>query len=148
MKAVVHDRYGPPEVLRVDEVERPEPEDDEILVRVNATTVTRTDVHIRAAKPFFWRFMLGFRRPKRRMLGLEFAGVVEAVGSTVRQFVVGDRVFGARNGAHAEYLCVREAGLVARIPEGMNFTEAAAVTDGGSADISRARRRVIDVAGD
>ena len=82
MKAVVHDRYGPPEVLRVDEVDRPEPADDEVLVRVHATTVTRTDIHMRAAKPFFWRFMLGLRRPRRRILGLEFAGVVEAVGAS------------------------------------------------------------------
>ena len=130
MKAVVHDRYGPPEVLRIDEVDRPEPADDEVLVRVHATTVTRTDVHMRAAKPFFWRFMLGLRRPRRRVLGVEFAGVVEAVGSNVTQFEVGDRVFGARNGAHAEFVCVREAGLIAHIPDGMSFTEATAVTDG------------------
>jgi NADPH:quinone reductase-like Zn-dependent oxidoreductase len=130
VKAVVHDRYGPPEVLRVAEVDRPDPADDEVLVRVHATTVTRTDIHMRAAKPFFWRFMLGLRRPKRRILGLEFAGVVEAVGSNVTQFAVGDRVFGARSGSHAEYVCVREAGLIAQIPESMSFTEATAVTDG------------------
>ena len=98
MRAVVHDRYGPPEVLRVDEVERPVPKDDEVLVRVHATTVTRTDCHMRAASPVFWRFMLGLTRPKRRILGLEFAGVVEETGSAVTQFVVGDRVFGLRNG--------------------------------------------------
>ena len=130
MKAVVHDRYGPPEVLRIDEVDRPEPADDEVLVRVHATTVTRTDVHMRAAKPFFWRFMLGLRRPKRRILGVEFAGVVEAVGASVTELAVGDRVFGARSGSHAEYVCVRDAGLIAQIPEGMSFAEATAVTDG------------------
>ena len=97
MRAVVHDRYGPPEVLRVDEVERPVPKDDEVLVRVHATTVTRTDCHMRAAAPFFSRFMLGLRRPKRRILGIEFAGVVEAVGSAVTQFAVGDRVFGLQD---------------------------------------------------
>jgi NADPH:quinone reductase-like Zn-dependent oxidoreductase len=130
VRAVVHDRYGPPEVLRVDEIERPIPADDELLVRVHATTVTQTDCHMRRARPLFWRFMLGFRRPKRRILGLEFAGVVEDIGSTVTQFEVGDRVFGLRNGSHAEYVRVRESRLVARIPDEMPFEEAAAVCDG------------------
>ena len=132
MKAVVHDRYGPPEVLRLEEVERPVPKDDEVLVRIHATTVTRTDCHMREASPFIWRFMLGLVRPKRRILGLEFAGVVEAVGAAVTDFDVGDRVFGLRNSAHAEYVCVREAGLLARMPAGMTFEEAAAVCDGMS----------------
>jgi NADPH:quinone reductase-like Zn-dependent oxidoreductase len=70
MRAVVHDRYGPPEVLHLGNVERPEPKDDEVLVRIHATTVTRTDCHMRAARPFLWRFMLGLRRPKRRILGV------------------------------------------------------------------------------
>ena len=130
MKAVVHDRYGPPEVLRLEEVERPVPKDDEVLVRIRATTVTRTDLHMRAAKPFIWRFMLGLRRPKARILGLEFAGEVEAVGSAVTQFRVGDRVFGLRNGAHADYVCVGEARLLAHMPDRMTFEEAAAVCDG------------------
>jgi NADPH:quinone reductase-like Zn-dependent oxidoreductase len=132
MRAVVHDRYGPPEVLRVDEVERPVPGDGEVLVKIHATTVTRTDCHMRAASPFIWRFMLGLLRPKRRILGIEFAGVVEAVGAAVTELDVGDRVFGLRNGSHAEYVCVREAGLLARIPAGLTFEEAAAVCDGMS----------------
>jgi NADPH:quinone reductase-like Zn-dependent oxidoreductase len=140
MRAVVHDRYGPPEVLRVAEVEKPVPKDDEVLVRVHATTVTRTDVHMRAAKPFIWRFMLGIRRPKRRILGIELAGEVESVGAAVTQFQVGDRVFGARNGSHAEYVCVREAGVLAHIPEGMTFQEAAAVTDGFHQGLSPLRK--------
>ena len=132
MRAVVHDRYGPPEVLRLEEVERPTPGDDEVLVKVHATTVNRTDTHMRAAKPFFWRFMLGLLRPKRRILGLEFAGEVEAVGRNVTEFEVGDRVFGMRSGSHAEYICVREAGMLAHMPAGMTFEEAAAVCDGGT----------------
>jgi NADPH:quinone reductase-like Zn-dependent oxidoreductase len=132
MKAVVHDRYGPPEVLRLEEVERPVPDKDEVLVRVHATTVTQTDCHMRRAQPFIWRFMLGLRKPKRRTLGLEFAGVVEAVGSAVTQFEVGDRVFGLRNGSHAEYVCVGETRLIAPMPAGMSFEEAAAVCDGVS----------------
>jgi NADPH:quinone reductase-like Zn-dependent oxidoreductase len=130
VKAVVYDRYGPPEVLRIGEVDKPVPKDDELLVRVHASTVTRTDIHMRAAKPFIWRFWLGLRRPKQPILGVEFAGVVEAVGSGVTKFAVGDRVFGARNCSHAEYVCVRESRLVAHMPEDMSFEEAAAVLDG------------------
>lgn len=130
MKAIVHERYGPPEVLHLEEVERPLPADDEVLVRVHATTVTRTDCHMRAAKPFLWRFMLGLRRPKRRILGAEFAGEVDAIGANVTEFAIGDRVFGMRSGAHAEYVSVRESGILERIPAGMTFEQAAAVTDG------------------
>jgi NADPH:quinone reductase-like Zn-dependent oxidoreductase len=130
VKAVVHDRYGPPEVQRIDEVARPEPADDELLVRVHATTVTQTDCHMRAAKPVFWRFMLGLRRPRRRTLGLEFAGIVEEIGSAVTQFAVGDRVFGLRSGAHAEYVCVGESRLVARMPDGLAFEDVAGTSDG------------------
>ena len=130
MRAVVHDRYGPPEMLRVEEVEKPQPAHDEVLVRVRATTVTQTDCHMRRARPFFWRFMLGLGRPKRRTLGLEFAGEVEEVGSAVTEFQVGERVFGLRSGAHAEYVRVRGTGLLAHMPAGMTFEEAAAVCDG------------------
>jgi len=98
---------------------------------VHATTVTRTDIHMRQARPILWRFMLGFRRPRRRILGLEFAGVVEQAGAAVTQLGVGDRVFGLRNGSHAEYICVREQGLIARIPDGLAF-EQACVCDGMS----------------
>ena len=140
MRAVVHDRYGPPEVLRLEEVERPVPNENEVLVRVHATTVTRTDCHMREASPFIWRFMLGLLRPRRRILGLEFAGVVEAVGAAVTEFDVGDRVFGLRNGAHAEYVCVREAGLLAHMPAGMTFEQAAAVCDGMSQALAHLRK--------
>jgi NADPH:quinone reductase-like Zn-dependent oxidoreductase len=130
VKAVVCDRYGPPEVLRLEEVERPVPNDDEVLVKVHATTVTRTDCGFRAADPFFSRVFTGLRRPKRRIPGTELAGVVEAVGSAVSEFKVGDEVFGVRSGAHAEYVCVREQGALAHKPAGLSFEEAAAVSDG------------------
>jgi NADPH:quinone reductase-like Zn-dependent oxidoreductase len=139
MRAVVHDRYGAPDVLRLEEVERPTPGDDEVLVKIHATTVTRTDCHMRTARPFFWRFMLGLRRPRKRILGLEFAGVIEEVGSAVTQFAVGDRVFGLRNGSHAEYVCVREKGLLAPMPAGMSFAEAAGVCDGMSQGLAGLR---------
>ena len=140
MRAVVHDTYGAPDVLRLADVERPAPKVDEVLVRVHATTVTRTDCHMRKASPFIWRFMLGLLRPKRRILGLEFAGVVEAVGAAVSDFAMGDRVFGLRNGAHAEYVCVREAGLLAHMPVGMTFEEATAVCDGMSQALRHLRK--------
>ena len=142
MRAVVYDRYGPPEVLRLEEVEPPVPADDEVLVRVRATTVNRTDSHMRRASPFIWRFMLGLRRPKRRILGLEFAGEVDAVGAAVTEFRVGDRVFGMRSGSHAEYVCVREAGVIAHIPSGTTFEEAAAVCDGATQALAPSSEQV------
>ena len=143
MRAVVHDRYGPPEVLRLEDVERPVPKEDEVLVRIHATTVNRTDCHIRAADPFLWRlFGAGFLRPKRRILGTELAGEVEAVGSAVTELAVGDHVFGAygKFGAHAEFICVPQSGRIAPKPAGTSFEEAAAVCDGGLAALMSLRR--------
>jgi NADPH:quinone reductase-like Zn-dependent oxidoreductase len=151
MRAVVHKSYGPPEVQRLEEVERPVPSDDEVLVRVHATTVNRTDCGLRAAKPFIVRFMTGLRRPKQNILGMEFAGVVEEVGAAVTEFEVGEEVFGVRSGAHAELICVREAGAIAHKPAGISFDEAAAVGDGGctalgclrQAELERGQRIVV-----
>jgi NADPH:quinone reductase-like Zn-dependent oxidoreductase len=131
VKAVVYDRYGPPEVLRLEEVERPVPADDEVLVKVHATSVTRTDTGLRSAEYFISRFFTGIRRPKRTILGMELAGEVEAVGSSVTEFAVGDHVFGVKgSGAHAEFVTVRESAPIAHKPAGMTFEEAAAVCDG------------------
>jgi NADPH:quinone reductase-like Zn-dependent oxidoreductase len=130
MRAVVHDSYGPPEVLRLAEVYRPVPKDDEVLVRVHASTVNRTDTGFRNSEYFFTRVFTGLLRPKRKIPGLEFAGVVEAVGVAVTEFQVGDGVFGIKGGANAEYVCVREGGVLAHKPAGMTFEEAAAVCDG------------------
>jgi NADPH:quinone reductase-like Zn-dependent oxidoreductase len=133
MKAVVYDRYGPPDVLRLEEVERPVPEVDQVLVKIHATTVNRTDCGLRSAKPFITRFVTGLLRPKRKILGMELAGVVEAVGSAVTEFEVGDHVFGVKgSGAHAEFVCMRESGPLAHMPAGSTFEEAAAVCDGAS----------------
>jgi NADPH:quinone reductase-like Zn-dependent oxidoreductase len=143
MRAVVHDRYGPPDVLRLADVERPAPEADQILVRVHATTVNRTDCHRRAAKPFLWRFISGLLRPKRRILGGEVAGEVEAVGSAVTRFAVGDRVFGLSGralGAHAEFLCRPETGLIAHMPAGLSYQEAAAIPDGALSALTCLRK--------
>jgi NADPH:quinone reductase-like Zn-dependent oxidoreductase len=135
MRAVVHDRYGPPDVLRLEEVERPVPKDDEVLVRVHATTVTRTDCGFRQPRPFFVRFFSGLLRPSHRILGTELAGEIEAAGAAVREFAVGDQVFGVnadRFGAHAEFVCLREHAPLAHKPAGISFEEAAAVCDGAT----------------
>jgi NADPH:quinone reductase-like Zn-dependent oxidoreductase len=133
MRAVVYDRYGPPEVLRLEEVERPEPFDRQVLVRVHATTVNRTDCGLRSADLPITRFVTGLRRPKNRILGMEFAGEVEKVGTAVTEFKVGDEVFGVKgSGAHAAFLCIREAGPIAHKPANMSFEEAAAVPDGAA----------------
>ena len=83
MRAVVYDTYGPPEVLRIEDVERPVPKDDEVLIKIHATTINRTDCGWRSAEPFIFRFFTGLRRPKRRILGSELAGTVAAVGAAV-----------------------------------------------------------------
>jgi NADPH:quinone reductase-like Zn-dependent oxidoreductase len=131
MRAVVQDRYGPPEVLRVDEVERPTPKEDEVLVRVHASTVTRGDaMGVRFENYRFVRVATGIRRPRRTSTGTEFAGRVEEVGADVSEFRVGDEVFGFREGANAEYVTVRESGVIAHKPAGLTLEEAAAVPDG------------------
>ena len=140
MRAVVYDRYGPPEVLRLEDVERPVPQEDEVLVKIHATTVSRSDVHTREANrhsglvvSLLSRLVSGLRRPRQRILGREFAGEVEAVGAAVSDFSVGDRVFGLsglRFGAHAEFMCVRESARIAHMPAGMSFEEAAPICDG------------------
>jgi len=143
MRAVVHDRYGPPEVLSIRELEDPVPQPHEVLVRVRATTVTRSDCGFRAADPFFSRVFTGLRAPKRKVVGMELAGVVEAVGDEVTEFSPGDRVFGLRGGANAELVCVREQGALAHIPAGTSFEEAAPLSDGPS--IARACLRNADL---
>jgi NADPH:quinone reductase-like Zn-dependent oxidoreductase len=140
MRAVVYDRYGPPEVLRLEEVERPMPKDDEVLVKIHATTVTRSDVHTREANrrsglamTLVSRLVSGLRRPRQRILGREFAGEVAAVGAAVSEFAFGDHVFGLSGltfGAHAEFMCMRESARIAHMPAGMSFEEAAPICDG------------------
>jgi NADPH:quinone reductase-like Zn-dependent oxidoreductase len=131
MRAVVHDRYGPPEVLRVDDVERPVPKEDEVLVRIHASTVTRGDaMGVRSADYRFTRVFTGIRRPRRTSLGTEFAGRVEEAGDAATEFQVGDDVFGVQAGANAEYVTVRESGVIATKPAELTFEEAAAVPDG------------------
>ena len=141
VKAVVYDRYGPPDVLRIEEVDTPVPKQDEVLVRIHATAVTRADCATREANrrsglavSLISRLISGLSRPKQRILGTEFAGEVAALGAAANEFAVGDHVFGSsgfRFGAHAEFICMRESARMAQTPAGMSFEEAAAVCDGG-----------------
>ena len=140
MRAVVYDRYGSPDVLRLADVERPVPTDNEVLVRVNATTVNRFDTATREANrrsglaiSWLCRLVSGVRRPRHRVLGTEFAGTVEAAGGAVSEFAVGDKVFGTTGlsfGAHAEYLSIPASDRIARMPAGLSFEEAAPICDG------------------
>ncbi|MGP6087174.1 NAD(P)-dependent alcohol dehydrogenase [Antarctobacter jejuensis] len=127
MKAVVIDRYGPPEVLSLQHLPRPHPAAGEVRVRIHASTVGRTDTATLRAHPFFARAMTGWLRPKMRTLGMDFAGVVDALGEGVTAFGIGDRVLGLSPdlfGAHAEYLCTPADGAIARIPHDLPFDKA------------------------
>jgi NADPH:quinone reductase-like Zn-dependent oxidoreductase len=124
MKAAVITRYGSPDVVTIREAPKPRPARGEVLVRVHATTVSRTDCGKLRAHPFFIRLFTGLSRPRRTIFGVDFAGVVEAAGSTIKSFKPGDRVFGIcpsrNNGAQAEYVCIPQR-TVAAIPAGVTF---------------------------
>ena len=140
MRAAVVERYGPPEVVTIREVETPRPADDEVLVRVVATAVNSGDTRVRALRvprglSLMMRLQLGFSGPKQPILGFDAAGEVASVGKDVRRFRPGDRVIATRGfawGAHAEYLAVPEDGAIAVIPEGVSFEEAVAIPFGGA----------------
>jgi NADPH:quinone reductase-like Zn-dependent oxidoreductase len=135
MKAVVYERFGPPEVLHLQEVEKPSPNENEVLIKIHATSVTIGDVIVRRGKHPTSKFqtvmlhiMLGFRKPKRKILGMELSGEIEEIGKNVSRFKKGDLVFGSTEfkfGAYAEYKCLPENGILAIKPENVNFEEAA-----------------------
>lgn len=134
MKAAVYKKYGPPEVVEVVDLPKPIPGDKEILLKVHASTVNRTDCGFRSAEYFISRFFSGLFRPKLNVLGCEFAGEVESVGKLVNRFKPGDKLFGfndARFGGHAEYTLLKDTDALALIPEGMSYSEAVAITEGG-----------------
>ncbi|SOC44535.1 NAD(P)-dependent alcohol dehydrogenase [Ureibacillus acetophenoni] len=138
MKAIMYKKFGPPEVLQVKEVEKPVPKGNEVLIKVKATTVTVADIRARSftVPPAFWlpaRITLGFRQPRKAILGMELAGEIEAVGKNVTKFNVGDQVFAATLkdfGAYAEYKCLPEDGPIAMKPSNITYGEAAAISIG------------------
>src|SRR5437879_11738576 len=126
LKAAVCTRYGPPEVLQVKEVEKPTPRDNQVLIRIFATTVTSGDVRLRKADPFIVRFLAGLTRPKRPLLGSQLAGEIEAVGKDVKRFKPGDQVVGAGVSTYAEYTCLRGQGTRRATPAHLDCDDAAA----------------------
>lgn len=133
MKAAVYTQYGPPEIVKILEVEKPVPKETEVLIRVHASTVNRTDCGFRGANYFIVRFWSGMMRPRVQILGCEFAGDIKAVGSKVKDFCTGDRVFGFNDvnfGGHGEYMLMDEKGPMALIPEGLSYEEAAPIVEG------------------
>ncbi len=134
MKAVVYTKYGSPDVLQLKEVEKPVPKDNEVLIKIIATTVNRTDCGFRQPEYLIARLVGGLFKPKRMILGSELAGIVAAIGKNVKTFTLGDAVFGLSTlnfGAHAEYICIAEEKSITTKPVNKSFNEAAAVCDGG-----------------
>lgn len=133
MKAIVYKKYGPPEVAQLMEVDKPKPNDNEVLIKVFASTVNRTDSGFRSAEYFITRFWSGLFRPRYSILGCEFAGVIEETGKRVGIFKKGDKVFGFNDktfGGHGEYLTIAETAAITILPENVSYEEAAAITEG------------------
>src|SRR5688500_2714492 len=133
MTAIVYTRYGAPDVLHLKEVAEPTATDNEVLIRIHAAAVTTTDCKLRGGDKLM-RLVFGLRRPKRPILGTEFAGVIEAVGTDARHYRPGDQVSaatGAGFGAYAEYICLPEDGALAPKPANATYAEAAAICEGG-----------------
>ena len=148
MKAIVYERYGPPEVLELREVAKPTPKDNEVLIKTYATTVTTGDWRVRSLNVpvgfgLIGRLVLGVSRPRQPILGTELAGEIELVGKDVKKFKTGDQVFafsGASMGCHAEYKCMPEDGAVALKPANLTYDEAAAISFGGTTALNFFRR--------
>lgn len=134
MKAIIYTHYGSPDVLQLEEVEKPAPRDDEVLIRVHAVSVNAGDLYLLRGEPFLLRLFSGLRKPKQKILGADVAGRIEAVGRNVKRFQPGDEVFGdlsrCGRGGFAEYVCARENALVLK-PANLTFEQAAAVPVAG-----------------
>ena len=157
MKAAVYTSYGSPSVLGLTEIERPSPKSNEVLIKIHVATVTAGDIRLRASDfpPLFWlpaRLIFGLFKPKKKILGHEFAGVVEAVGDQVSKFTIGDEVFGTTTmlstGSYAEYVCVPEgwkSGVIARKPKNLSFEESAALPVGAMTALYLLKKAKIDL---
>ena len=157
MKAAVYSSYGSPSVLGLTEIERPSPKSNEVLIKIHVATVTAGDIRLRASDfpPLFWlpaRLIFGLFKPKKKILGHEFAGVVEAVGDQVSKFTIGDEVFGTTTmlstGSYAEYVCVPEvwkSGVIARKPKNLSFEESAALPVGAMTALYLLKKAKIDL---
>lgn len=133
MRAIINTQYGPPEIGQLMEVDKPVPKDNEMLIKVYASTVNRTDCNFRSAEHFISRFWSGLVKPKIKTLGCEFAGEIEAVGKEVKSFKAGDKVFGYNDkkfGGHADYMTLREDEAVTTMPPKLTYEEAAPITEG------------------
>lgn len=142
MKAAIYTSYGPPEVLRIAEVPKPQPQAGQVLIRVHATTMNRTDTGFRSAKYFISRLVTGLLKPRKQIAGSEFAGEVVEVGTGVENFAVGDQVFGfedVRSGAHAEYMATAANGSITKIPKGFSYEQTAAAGEGATYALSGIR---------
>jgi len=148
MKAIVCTKYGPPDVLQLQEVDKPIPKDNEVLIKIIGATVTAGDCEIRSFKFPLWLWLLarlgfGIRGPRQKILGQELAGEIEAVGNEVTRFRKGDQVFASTGwnlGAYAEYICLPEDGMLALKPSNLTFEEAAAIPTGGLAALHYLRK--------
>jgi len=133
MKAIIITQYGAPEVLQLQEVAKPIPKDNEVLIKIHATTITTSGGAMRRGKPLIARLFTGISKPNASIPGTDLAGVIEAVGKDVKRFKIGDAVFAASDmhfGAHAEYVCLPENGAIERKPANMSYEEAAAICEG------------------
>jgi NADPH:quinone reductase-like Zn-dependent oxidoreductase len=147
MKAIAYQKYGSPEVLRLKEIKKPLPKDNEVLIKIHATSVSSGDVRMRKADPFLVRFMLGLRRPKLEVLGIVFAGEIEAIGKNVTKFKIADKVYGTsfKNfGTYAEYVTLAEDAVITKMPQNIKFEEAAVIPFGGSTALHFLRKAKIE----
>lgn len=146
MKAIVYKKYGPPSVAKLTDVVKPIPRENEVLVKVYASTVNRTDAGLRSAQYFISRFFTGLIRPKNQILGCEFAGCIEQIGEQVTLFKTGDRVFGYNDtdaGGHAEYLTIKETDAIGIIPKQLSYLDAAPITEGAHYALNNIRAALV-----